>query len=143
MVVYGLGILPLICELQQTHPVVAQAWYADDAGVGGNFEGIRQHLDYLMVRGPLQGYFPELTKSILVVSHRNAPRIEALFRGYGIQIVTLSHYIRSFVGTMEAQDCWLGEKAGGWRDLAATLVRVACWHPQTAYAGLQKFLQQE
>ena len=31
----------------------------------------------------------------------------------------------------------------GWRDSVATLAGVACWQPQTAYAGLQKSLQQE
>ena len=46
---YGMGILPLIQELQKAHPGVTQPWYADDAGAGGTFEGIRCHFDDLMV----------------------------------------------------------------------------------------------
>ena len=45
-VVCGLGILPLICELQQSHPGVTQPWYADGAEAGGTFEGIQRNLDW-------------------------------------------------------------------------------------------------
>ena len=73
MVVYELGILPIICELQKPHPGITQPWYTDDDGESGTFEGIWQHLDDLMVRGTLRGYFLKTTKSILVVSPWNAP----------------------------------------------------------------------
>ena len=58
-------------------------------------------------------------------------------------IVTGRHYLWGFVGSKAAQDHWLGEKVEGWWDSVATLAGVACRHPQTAYAGLQKCLQQE
>ena len=35
MIVYGIGVLPLIQKLRNTHPHVTQPWYADDAGAGG------------------------------------------------------------------------------------------------------------
>ena len=38
---------------------------------------------------------------------------------------------------------WLGGKIVGWRDFVVTLAGMARRHPQTAYAGLQKSLQQE
>ena len=62
-------------------------------GAGGTFEGIRRHLDYFMVQGPLRGYFLEQTKSVLVVSPRNVPGAEAFFRGYGLKIVTGSQHL--------------------------------------------------
>ena len=37
MVAYGMGIPPLIQELQTARPIVTQPWYADDAGKGGKF----------------------------------------------------------------------------------------------------------
>ena len=113
MVEYGLGILPLIRELWKSYPGVTKTWYADDAGAGGTFEGIRQHLDDFMVRGPPQGYFPEPTKRILVVSLWNVPRAEAFFRGYGLQIVTGRRYLGGFIGIKAAQDRWMGEKVDG------------------------------
>ena len=88
MIAYGLGILPLIWDLRSAHPRVTQTWYADYTGAGENFVGIRRNLGDLMVWGPLWGYFPEPIKSILVVSPRNVLRVEDLFRGYGLQVVT-------------------------------------------------------
>ena len=35
MITYGIGVIPLIIELRDTHPCVTQPWYADDTGVGG------------------------------------------------------------------------------------------------------------
>ena len=93
MITYGLGILPLIRDLQTSHPGVTKPWYVNDAGTGGTFSGIRGHLDDLMVRFPLWGYFLEPTKSILVVFLRNIPRGKYLFHGYGLEIVTGSRYI--------------------------------------------------
>ena len=49
MIVYGPVILPLIQDLRVDHPRVSHTWYGDDSGVGGNFAGIRQHIDYLIV----------------------------------------------------------------------------------------------
>ena len=34
MITYGIGVLPLIRELQDTHPRATQPWYADDTGAG-------------------------------------------------------------------------------------------------------------
>ena len=44
---------------------------------------------------------------------------------------------------MPAQKEWLGKKVEGWTNSIATLAGVALKHPQSAYAGLQKSLQQE
>ena len=67
MITYGIGVLPLIRELLGAHPRVTQPWYADDAGAGGKFEQILVHLQDLQALVPPRGYYPEPTKSILVV----------------------------------------------------------------------------
>ena len=124
MVAYGLGPPPPKRELRKAHPGVNQPWYADDAGARGTFRGIRRHLENLMVRGPPDGFFPEPTTRILVVSPQNVPRVEDFFRGYGLQIVMESCYLGGFVGSKAAQDIWLGEKVEGWWDSVATLARI-------------------
>ena len=55
----------------------------------------------------------------------------------------VSQYLGGFVGTEKAHDWWLEEKVAGWQDSVATLDEMECWHPQTAYESLQKYLQQE
>ena len=76
MIAYGIGVLPLIRELRGAHPRVTQPWYADDAGAGRKFSHILEHLRYLQARGPARGYYPEPTKSILVVAPGNVARAE-------------------------------------------------------------------
>ena len=74
MIAYGIWVLPLIRVLRSDHPQVYQPWYADDAGAGGTFRDIMAHFTDLQLKGPAPGYFPETTKSILVVLENNVPR---------------------------------------------------------------------
>ena len=44
MIAYGIGVPPLIRELQDAHTCVTQPWYADDAGGGGGaFQQVQAH----------------------------------------------------------------------------------------------------
>ena len=104
MVMYGLVILPLFRELRKAHRGITQPCNADNTESGGTLEGIRIHLDELMVRRPWRGYFLDPTKSILGMSPRNVPRAEEFFQGYGLQIVTGRRYLGGFVSNKEAQD---------------------------------------
>ena len=74
MITYVIGVLPLIQELRDSHPRVTQPWYADDVGVGGTFPKVQDHFLDLQARGPARGYYPEPTKSILVVALGNVSR---------------------------------------------------------------------
>ena len=87
MIEYGIGVLPLIRELRDAHPRVTQPWYADDAGARGTFQQVQAHFWYLQARGPAWGYYPDPTKSILVMAPRNVARTEEHFRGLGIRVV--------------------------------------------------------
>ena len=73
-------------------------------GRGGKFGDIMAHFRDLQLRGPARGYYPEPTKSILVVAERNVPRAKEYFRRMGIQVVTGIRYLGGFVG---------GEGGGG------------------------------
>ena len=90
---------PLIQEFRKSQPGITQPWYVYDYGVGGTFKGMRLHIDDLMVQGTLSCYFPEPTKSILVVSPQNIPQAEAFFRGYRLQILIGIRYLGGFLGS--------------------------------------------
>ena len=94
-------------------------------------------------QGDTAGYFPEPTNSILVVDPRNVTRVEEFFRGMGLHLVTGSRYLGGFVGDRAAEKIWLTGKVEGWAESVGTLAGVACKHPHSAYAGLQKSLQQD
>ena len=73
----------------------------------------------------------------------NVAKAEDFFRGMGMKIVTGSWYLGVFVGDRAAKDSWLTEKVQEWTELVSILAGVSHKHPQSAYAGLQKSLQQE
>ena len=73
---YIIGILPLICDIRAAHSHITQLWYTDEAGAGGKFATLQEHMQDTMVRGPTHGYLPEPIKRILVISPRNVLRME-------------------------------------------------------------------
>ena len=78
-----------------------------------------------------------------MVAEQNVPRATENFRGMGIQVVMGSRYLGGFVWERGTETQWVRTKVEGWAKLVKTLARVACKHPQSVYAGLQKSLQQE
>ena len=128
MIAYGIGVLPLIRELQGAHPCVTQPWYADEAGAGGKFSHILEHLRYLQARGPARDYYPEPTKIILVVAPGNIARVEEFFQWMGIRMVTVHRYLGGVKGDKETEERWLGNKILGWVESVETLSRVSYKH---------------
>ena len=55
------------------------------------------------MRVPPQGYYLGPTKSILVVSPRNARLLEEHFRGMGVRLVTGICYLGRFIGGQESE----------------------------------------
>ena len=97
----------------------------------------------MQAREPPWGYFQKLTNIILLVEPRNMAREDDLFRGMGIKVVTGSCYLGGFVGDRAAEDSCISEKVKGWTKSETNLSGVAYKHLHSAYAGLQKSLQQE
>ena len=52
-------------------------------------------------------------------------------------------HLGGFIGERETEGQWVQTKVVGWAESVRTLAGVAHNHPQSAYAGLQKSLQQE
>ena len=86
MIAYIIGVLPLIREFQRAHPRVTQLWYADDAVAGGKFEHIQAHLRDFLERGPSRGYYPEPTKSFLVLAPGMKPGCRSSFAGCALRL---------------------------------------------------------
>ena len=61
----------------------------------------------------------------------------------GILVVTGSRYLGRFIRERDTEALWIEETVEGWAESVRTLAGVAHKHPQSAYAGLQKSLQQE
>ena len=53
------------------------------------------------------------------------------------------HYLGGYIGDKEAEGRWLTAKIKGWTKSVEILSGISRKHPQSAYTGLQKSLQQE
>ena len=71
MVTYGIGVLLMIKQLKVAYPDVNQPWYAEDAGALGTFDNIGLYFKTLKLFGPGCGYYPEPSKSVLIVHSDN------------------------------------------------------------------------
>jgi hypothetical protein len=107
MVAYGIGVLPLIRQLKHEFPEVEQPWYADDAGAAGNFDSIRRHFTRLQEIGPNHGYFPKLSKSVLIVSQDNLEAAKSAFKDLVFEFITGHRYLGGFLGDKDALTAWI------------------------------------
>jgi hypothetical protein len=90
---YPVGLLPLIRGLKLEFPMVTQPWYADGTGTDATFKRIRAMFLILLQLGLDYGYYPEPTKSILVVSTANFARANAEFADLGFKVTTGSRHL--------------------------------------------------
>uniref|UniRef100_A0A1X7TNZ6 Reverse transcriptase domain-containing protein n=1 Tax=Amphimedon queenslandica TaxID=400682 RepID=A0A1X7TNZ6_AMPQE len=73
-------------------------WFADDSTVIGDVSVIRNWFDKLLSIGPLFGYFPEPSKSSLIVKDTTLPSAEQSFDGSGVSIVQCGRYLGGVIG---------------------------------------------
>ena len=84
MAMYAIAITPLIQRLEDHG--VKQAWYADDATAGGALKQLKQWWEGIAELGPDYGYFPNATKTCLVVKEEHLEEAKQLFQETGVSI---------------------------------------------------------
>ena len=96
MFVYGVSLLPLIRKLKDPNNVL-QSWYADDSAAIAKLKQLETWLKNLIEEGPAFGYFPEPSKSFLVVDKQNAEEAHQIFDKYSITIVEGKRFLGGFI----------------------------------------------
>ena len=142
MLMYAVATYPLICSLKNPDKWI-QNWYADDASAAGELTNLRLWFSLLMERGPAYGYYPEPSKSCLVVGKTLKCYAEKLFVDSGIKVVTDRHLLGGFIGSKLGKDDYVRTKVQKWKDDVESLSMIAVSQPQAAYAALTKSLQFE
>ena len=143
MIAYGIGVLPLIRELREAHPRVTQPCYSDDAGAGETFIDLQAHYQDLQAQGRAR----DITLSRPRVSwswpRGTSPGLTNISVGSAYGWGRGHWYLGGFLGDMSAEREWFGKKIQGCKESVAILSGVTLKHPQSAYEGPQKSLQQE
>jgi hypothetical protein len=97
MAIFGILLLLLIRQLKREIPDISQLWYADDAGARGNFESLCCCFEQLQEIRPSRGYFPEPSKSIIVVLEHNSEKAKSSFKDLEFKVTNGSRYIGGFI----------------------------------------------
>ena len=84
MPMYALGTIPLINRLSGNG---TQVWYADDATVCGRLSKVRLWWDRLVHIGPDFGYFPNPSKTCVIVKEQFYDEAVTIFRALEFQLL--------------------------------------------------------
>ena len=135
MPVYAVGLTTLLPLIKSTVEV-KHAAYADDLGGLGKLIEIRTWWDNICKFGPLLGYYPEPSKSWLIVKEQLADDASQIFSDTEIKITTEGRkYLGGFIGKQEAQSQYAKELVSKWIKEVKVLSKIAKCEPQTAYTA--------
>ena len=87
MAIYAVAITPLIRQLQDTCPSITQCWYADDDMAADYLQTLRRYWDELVTSGPGFGYFPNASKTKLLVKPEYRSEANRLFSDTGVTVI--------------------------------------------------------
>ena len=129
---YALGLLPLVSCLWD---IIRLAWFPDDAAAAGKLLVIRQWWLRLREQGPLFGYFPNASKSWLVVKPNRLTLPNKLFSDLGVQVCTTGRrYLGGAIGSSDFVRSYLSMCVAKWVDEIERLSSLAESQPHAAFA---------
>ena len=133
MAMYAIAITPLIQRLEDHG--VKQAWYADDATAGGALKQLKQWWEGIAELGPDFGYFPNATKTYLVVKEEHLEEAKQLFQETGVSITADGkRHLGAAIGTPHFAAGYVQQKVAEWVGEVERLSSIAVTQPHAAYA---------
>ena len=102
---------------------------------------MRRWFDRLSADGPAYGYFPEHSKTVLVVRSSDLEKANDLFHDLGVSVVTGSQFLGGFVGNLSLAADFVSNKVGVWCKCIQSLSNIAIDEPQASFAALARSLQ--
>ena len=137
MPIYVLGILPLMSTLDPiSQGSIKQTAFADDLTGAGSVESLKQWWDGIVAIGPLLGYYPEPTKSWLIVKHPHLEIANAVFVDTGINITDEGRkHLGAVIGTDNFKTLYVNEQIDIWINELTKLSDIAKVEPHAAYSA--------
>ena len=116
MAMYAIGIMPLIQRLRSVNST-KQIWYADDCTGCGSLEDLSDWWNTLSNLGPLYGYFPNSSKSTLLVKPEHLDKAGRIFHNSDIKLVLDGVCVLGAPnGSCEFISTWITNKVLSWVD---------------------------
>lgn len=137
MAMYALAITPLIRKLNHCHPETKQVWYADDATGAGSCLNLRKWWDCITTLGPKYGYFPNSSKSHLVVKPEFIESARTIFEGTQVCItMDGKRHLGAAIGSKQFSEEYVVDKVRLWIEEIRLLADIASSQPYAAYSAL-------
>ena len=108
-------------------------FYADDGSGGGDLMNLHEWWQDIQLNGPPLGYFPNASKTWLIVKPEHRARAEELFQD--INITDGRKFLGSFIGNAERTAMFVEEKIKEWEKNIEALIEIAKSEPQLAYSA--------
>ena len=107
MVSYGIGVLLLIKQLKPSYPCVAHPWYDDNDRARGALDNLESCFNLLKHYVPAWGYYPDPTKSIMIVHPNNLKAGRLFGLCHGFKVYTGVSYLGSYIGDDKSKGDWI------------------------------------
>ena len=134
MAMYAIATAPLIQQLRSTD--THQMWYADDASATSKLHNLKAWWDQLTLLGPDFGYYPNASKSWLVVKEEKYDEACSMFQDTNIQITTDGQrYLGGCIGSASFTESYTKTKVSNWEKELIRLCDIAISQPHAAYAA--------
>ena len=134
MAMYTIAVNPLIHRLK--HDTTKQIWFADDATAGGKFNNLREWWDCHINIGPEYGYFPNASKTWLIVKEGYKDEATSTFEGTQVVIIEEGQkYLGSAIGKQTFIESYVQQKVTTWIDELDRLSSIAITQPHAAFTA--------
>ena len=143
MSMYAVATLPLIKELGQCAKT-KQIWFADDASDAGELNMIKTWWNHLTTHGPGYGYYPNATKTWLLVKEPFEEKARQLFGKTGVNITTEGRrLLGAALGSGQFVSDYVSALVTSLVDRVAALAEIARSQPHAALTAFNRGLSSE
>ena len=143
MIAYGIRILSLINNTKQEIPHVSHPWYADDAGALVTFAILWTYFDSLTRQGSRRGYYPEPSKSVLIIRPDNIEAGKLFGSRHGFKVFTGARCLGGYIGDDDSKHDWLRERTLMWEKKINTIYETTGKCPHESYAVVVRAIRSE
>ena len=139
---YSTGIRPLVDSLAAStnKDLCKQAWYADDSSAAGKLTEVLVWWQQLNALGPMYGYFPKASKSVLIIKDPSLlSEARRLFSGTDLQITCDGQrHLGAAIGDEDSRNEYVSTKVAKWVKDIEDLAKIATYEPQIALSAFTK-----
>ena len=136
MAMYALAITPLIHQLSSRCSGVQQAWFADDATGASTCTNLKSWWNELSTQGPAFGYYPNRSKTYLVIKQEHETSARQLFYDTDVHItIQGKRHLGAAIGSRTFTEEYVSHKVQTWTEEIKRIAKVATSQPHAAYAS--------